>query len=500
MKRIISIFLLLLLLIACQPTPNEPVVVGKDQSKMIEQARREIPEEQRAMPIRERLGVPERLTYSYHKGNLTIEADAKIVVPDGELPIVRAFPTDFSQQTVTDLWNALIGDMPMTAIVYQRAKPEIEQTIEKLLAAIDGGKYTEYGFASEEEAKSAMKALQKMYLEAPDVISGDPADSTLRRGVILDDDGKEVASNTYLYAESQKTGYRFSVSNNTSNTVPIVTASYDEMGRPVGTAVREVGRRAGFTFIKNSEAQAPCFIWGDELSFNDPCPAGIPGTVTVTPQRAKEYAEAFLKDARLDGAYAVRRVFVITDSDATEFAYRIVCTHTVGGCPVLMTGNTGEAENADMDFGEDENDDYAEIWQYEQFWIDVNDSGVYCVQMHQPLAIGDVVTERSYLLPFSEIRKIMEKMMPIIYETEAKNPSGENSDIRYEKRINRVELGLWRVREQNRIDRGLLIPVWAFYANTTETYPEIGYSWQTYLPILLVNAVDGSIIDPQKGY
>jgi hypothetical protein len=500
MKKSIIILIALLLLCACQPTPESPIVVGKDQNAMIEQAKREIPEEQRTMSVRERLGVPEKLAYSYHKGNLTIEADAEIVVPDGELPIVRAFPTDFDQETVTDLWNALIGDIPMTAIVYKRAKPEIEQTIEKLLAAIDGGKYADYGFASEEKAKDALKALQIMYREAPDDVAGDPADSTLRKGVFLDDDGKEVASHTYLYAESQKTGYRFSVSNNASNTVPIVTVSYDEMGRPVGTAVREVDRRAGFTFIKNNEPQAPCFIWGDELSFSDPCPTGIPGTVTVTPQRAKEYAETFLKDAKLDGAYAVRRVFVITDSDATEFAYRIVCTHTVGGCPALMTGNTGEAENAEAYFNDDENDDYAEIWEYEQFWIDVNDSGVYCVQMQQPLAIGDVVTERSNLLSFSEIRKIMEKMLPIVYDTEANDPNSENSDMRYTKRINRVELGLWRVREQNRIDRGLLIPVWAFYASTTESYPEIGYSWQTYLPILLVNAIDGSIIDPQKGY
>ncbi len=500
MKRIISMFLLLLLLIACQPTPNEPVVVGKDQSKMIERARREIPEEQRAMSIRERLGVPERLTYSYHKGNLTIEADAKIVVPDGELPIVRVFPREFDQATVTTLWNVLIGDTPMQIQQEGMTKAEIAEELEAMIAALDANEPQAFGFETVEQLEKRITLYQKKYNEAPDVLDGEPADGTLYTESEYDNSGNVTASHTCVRAVSKETGVRFIVSNGYDNDAPIETILYDDIGREIGYSVRSVERRSSFVFIKNNEAQAPCFIWGDELSFNDPCPAGILGTVTVTPQRAKEHAEAFLKDARLDGAYAVRRVFVITDSDATEFAYRIVCTHTVGGCPVLMTGNTGEAENADMDFGEDENDDYAEIWQYEQFWIDVNDSGVYCVQMHQPLAIGDVVTERSYLLPFSEIRKIMEKMMPIIYETEAKNPSGENSDMRYEKRINRVELGLWRVREQNRIDRGLLIPVWAFYANTTETYPEIGYSWQTYLPILLVNAVDGSIIDPQKGY
>lgn len=488
-----------LLLCACRPTPETPIVVGKDQSSMIEQSKQEIPIAQRSLSVKDRLDVPDRLTYAYRKGNLSIDADAAVIVPDAELPIVHAFPTDFSQEVVTDLWNALIGDMPMTAIVYERTKAEISQTIERLLAAIDGDSVETYGFASKEEARQALKALQKQYREAPDIASGDPVDSTLRKGLILDDDGKEVASNTYLNAESKETGYRFTVYNNTNNTEPVITTVYDELGKPIGTAMHDVGRHASFTFIKNNEPQAPCYIWGEELSFSDPFPADLPGTVTIPPQRAKEYAEAFIEAAKLDDAYTVRRVFVITDYDGTEFAYRIVCTHKVNGVPVLMVGNTGEADGFEAVF-EDENTDYAETWAYEQFWIDVNDDGVYCVQIHQPLAIGDILTEQSNLLPFTEIQKIMKKMLPIVYETEAKSPNGENDDMLYEKQINRVELGLWRIREQNRIDRGLLIPVWAFYANATESSSLTGYTWNTYRPILLINAVDGSIIDPQKGY
>ena len=64
-----------------------------------------------------------------------------------------------------------------------------------------------------------------------------------------------------------------------------------------------------------------------------------------------------------------------------------------------------------------------------------------------------------------------------------------------------MELGLWRVRIQDKIDQGMLIPVWAFYAYKTERDPN-GMFDETvsYLPILLINAVDGSIIDPAKGY
>ena len=497
MKKRIYLILIasLLLLCACQPTPESSIIVGKDQTAMIEQAKKPITEEQRNLSIRHRLDVPDRLTYSYHKGNLTIDAEAEIIVPDGELPIVRVFPSDFDQAVVTDLWNVLIGDLKMTAIIYERTKAEIAESIEWLMTEIDNGDVTKHGFASKEEAKKALMTLQKQYKEAPDIAMGDPVDGTLLKGTMLDDNGRELASHTYLYAESKETGYRFWVSNNWNNKEIIVRKSYDEFGREVGTATRTVERSASLIYIKNNEPQASCYVWGSELRFDDPRPEQMRGTVTITPQQAKTFADAFLDAAKLSDRYHTQRIFVITDYDAAESAYRVVCTRTVHGVPALMTGNTHESAYA----SEDE-EEYAESWDYEGLWIDVNDSGVYCVQLHAPLAIGDVVTEQTNLLPFSEIRKIMKKMLPVMYETEAKNFNGEDMELTYEKHINRVELGLWRVREQNSIERGLLIPVWAFYANTIELDRETDYTNETYLPILLINAIDGSVIDPQKGY
>ena len=46
----------------------------------------------------------------------------------------------------------------------------------------------------------------------------------------------------------------------------------------------------------------------------------------------------------------------------------------------------------------------------------------------------------------------------------------------------------------DQLNQGILIPAWAFYANTREVN-EDGEAWCSFEPILLVNAVDGSIID-----
>lgn len=489
-KRFIIILIAaLLLLCACQPTPDNPIVIGKDQTGMLEQAKKPIPEDRKNLSIRDRLGAPERLTYSHHKGNWTIEADAEVVVPDAELPIVRVFPMDFDQQTVSGLWTLLVGDVPMEIKLYERTKDEIASHIQILTAAIDDGRLADYHFASREEAEQAIEVLKRQYREAPDVASGDPADGTLLKGAYLDDNGKEASTRTYLDAESYETGYRFSVTNSGTNREPVIKKSYDEYGREIGFSTLPVSSGGSFSFVKGSEPEIVCYIYERELSFSDGCPEEGGKALTITPKDAKAFAEDFLQKAGMDGSYRAQRIFLIRDYESTQYSYRVVCSHLVTGCETLMAGNV-------IDF--DEDDIYAPTWQLETLLLDVNCNGIYYIRFNCPLAIGDAITEQSNLLPFSEIKAIMKKMLPIIYRNDSPD---ENSDIITEMRINRVELGLWRVRIQDKIDQGMLIPVWAFYAYKTERDPN-GMFDETvsYLPILLINAVDGSIIDPAKGY
>ena len=75
-----------------------------------------------------------------------------------------------------------------------------------------------------------------------------------------------------------------------------------------------------------------------------------------------------------------------------------------------------------------------------------------------------------------------------------------------------VQLGLFRIREQNNTEAGLLIPAWFFtgtfaYGETRRAeraavgfqYPDSDW-YDAQDPLLIVNAIDGSIIDPWMGY
>ena len=71
-NKLICLLLSALCLLACVPTPDEPIVVGKDQTEMLNKAKETLAPEKLEQSLRERLNVPDRYTYSYHKGKETM--------------------------------------------------------------------------------------------------------------------------------------------------------------------------------------------------------------------------------------------------------------------------------------------------------------------------------------------------------------------------------------------------------------------------------------------
>ena len=113
------------------------------------------------------------------------------------------------------------------------------------------------------------------------------------------------------------------------------------------------------------------------------------------------------------------------------------------------------------------------------------------------LAVDEVLTASAALLPFSEIETIFGRMMAIQYESVARADYIES--LRFD--VDRVALRLWRIIDKNSFTDSLLVPVWNFYCtsttvNTDGTVEEFAYK----APVLTINAVDGSVIDPNQGY
>jgi hypothetical protein len=108
-----------------------------------------------------------------------------------------------------------------------------------------------------------------------------------------------------------------------------------------------------------------------------------------------------------------------------------------------------------------------------------------------------MLTMNTTILPWGDIEGVFEKMLPIKYTGYTKT---------YNVRIDmtRISLSLQRMTEQDSFTTGLLVPVWNFYGMITLTDEQgnkrVSDADMAYIPLLCVNAIDGSVINPIQGY
>ena len=170
------------------------------------------------------------------------------------------------------------------------------------------------------------------------------------------------------------------------------------------------------------------------------------------------------------------------------------CTPSNGGAPNLYFRKT-------LLRGGDSFADIWGQWVYEQITVELDDAGVIRFNWSGPTRVEETLVEEAQLLPFSEISGLLETLMPAAY-TPAADPANpvESADIELTDAV----LGLQRIAEQDSISSGLLTPLWCFYGVVTSTYRDgTVETWDARLdgaPLFVLNAVDGTVIDLERGY
>jgi hypothetical protein len=142
--------------------------------------------------------------------------------------------------------------------------------------------------------------------------------------------------------------------------------------------------------------------------------------------------------------------------------------------------------------------DYGKEWYYEWLSVAVDDNGIADLYWQAPLVVKEILTEETAIKPWSDIEDIFEKMIVIANEYDA-NTNKHKTVLD----ITHVSLSLRRIIERDSYTTGLLVPVWDFYGSFTRPEQELdglGVSDSEENPVLIVNAIDGSIIDIGKGY
>jgi len=469
MERKLSLIIALLIIVlltACQPTPDQVFIVEKDTERMVEKASSD-----ESGTLSSALGIPDG-NYVYEatdaSGRVGVSVKAEIITPNVDyLPIARVTGRSFTEQDVENIYNALCDgatpvseDAPMPKSLYQ-------QTLDGLLELRDSGNLDKYD--SVEDLDAAIREVMAQVASAPEQAVSIPLDFSFNSsGIegaarILSVQNDVIVSDLFVINSTQ-TGH----------------GVYSDF-------IRDVFNRTEFAH-QSAYGQAVTASYALTRDANIILPQ-------ISEQEAREKAEQVISTLGLnDFTCTGTRVAPLFDAPTAEVkaacksAYEFMYTRSVNGVSVTYTNDISS-------WPPEDSNNLSEGWMYEKLRIFVDDDGIYAYMWNGPSTVTEVLNDKATLLPFEQIKKIFENMILVKYGDYIGDGASKNIIIN----ITEIRLGLTRVTEQDNNVYGLLVPAWDFFGSYDEG---IGYpiGLDGYESLLTINAVDGSIIDRNIGY
>ena len=529
MKEIWKQFLLwigaatLLVTAGCAKAPAEDVAAKKNTDQIVEialvgnEASGEIAQADNA-GLRAAYGIPDRYTaeLSGESGRLLLHSDVEITVPGvANMPTVRVEHGRFSQDLVSRMFAVLCGDTPMYLFPEMASKERISTLIAQCkqeLAELEAqqGLDASYRVAQTELLTQMLADYEAQYQKAPDKVDLVQTDGTLQTRKLPSSDTNGAPSGTLTVLDAISAPYDddamlFSVDNDAVYENTDVYIREDAEGNIMVSAPRSGStfqyHRAGA--MRQMDVHRDCYCIGNvtEQSLSGGTPAE--STLSVTPQQARAAVEAFLSAAQIPDM-AIMSVYLyesrelaadgslmpspspIPDGSPAKptygqegQCYAVRCVRKVNGVPVESTEAYSEHNQIE--------------WWYESLWFNVDDAGISNIDWMAPLHMTKTEAESTALIPWTQVQEIFEKMFMVAYGSLA-----QQVDDPVEFTLNRVELSLQRINDEGEYTSGLLVPVWNFYGWYTNNREEPGD--EILFPLISINAIDGSVIDVNKGF
>ena len=524
MKKLICLCLaaVLILMSGCQKTPDKAIVVQKDQESFLDKAQGGnkqnsssqlfggqnmidmAPASTDNTALREMTGAPERVEYTEMalNGRLNVKVDAGVVLPNANaVPVLRVRAVDFPEELSIAFFNRLCSGEVLMDQSRRLTKSEIER---KILENEQERKKPEYKDDPQAQAMydQMNENLKKQYETAPDSITPMQNDGSFYSIPVIDPRQKVVGF--YEGIEAFNDEKYFVIRNSNGLEKPVI---YEYEGG--GWSGVAAGSLATMYYDVYAYMQTSG-VWGALplrlIEDESVAPKEAYGQISCTPAEARAMAEDLLAGTGM-GVYRIylncdyNPHFLAQETRTLEncnYGYTLECLRMVKGVPC--------ASDSGVNYGVLD-DYYSPSWPYEQLTIFITDDGIQSVQWTSPIEVTHILVENSNLMPFSDVMDIFKKMGPIVFtpnEMNSKIPYGDSEVAEYGFTVNEIRLELRRVREQNSVKDGLLVPVWSFYGNVWYSTKD-GSETETPISdlntcLLTINAVDGSIIDLSKGY
>lgn len=453
------------LLTGCQDTPDTPAVIVKDQEQMLESAANGW--ENSALFAS--LEVPERFTGEWTglNGKLTVKADAEILLPDADkIPTGRVTARDFTQDDLDNFLRVFLKGQPYYEEVFLTKQKALEfmeryQAMQRGEIPLEGANYEDLPELIETLAEAARTAPDENDLRlAPTTFVDRDIHSEMNGWGTVD--GKEVHLQVVHWDGGgfNKAAYYIPPYGDWNYSFTIPSPGKED----------SLPRDRIFPAFPEEEARQ----MGDTLMED----LGLDNVICDQIEPVFFFNEIYLNGGEDRGDWADM------DPDALieDAGFRLQYVRCVNGFPISFTPESGGAVEHDSD--------HDAAWRYEEIEVCVTADGVVYFSWEAPYNEPTVELEDTQLMSFAEITDVFQRMIMV------KNSWLEDTDGSTYL-INRVHLGLMRIKAKDTRGEGLLVPVWDFWGIRDYSADR---DVQDEGICLTINAIDGTVIDRDLGY
>ena len=460
MNRTISLLIRMVLLIfsscmmlACQATPEKEAVVMKGgETELVSLATGNPPYRAGEVPAVFSLQLKDGKEQSVSVRDCASSGSTVF-------PVIRTTAADYSETFIRNLVACLMPDATLYPVGDTLTKGRIGELLEETARAKEACQDAELLAYYEERMEELIKAAET----APEMLPLVPVDFSL-------DILQETGGYTGLYvSETGMTGCH-------DRTLYVRNNAWD-------TAIRG----AELVYTDNRTGWADGDIRDIAAIREQEAP---PDGLSLTPKAARESVQALIRKLHLP--YTICDILVAGVSDADggpeTMVYHVRCsrgTDALGGVfvsvPTSLGGGYGNGS-----------------WAYEQMHVYLNDDGILMLLLASPTEMGQVLTEKAGVLPWDTIQKRIGQAADEMYADG--NPDRKIISLS----ITEAVFGLGRIVERDDTAHALYLPVWCIYGMVTsrdasgEETTENGLL--TGAPLFMLNAIDGSIINPENCY
>lgn len=476
-RFLLSIIILIILFFpACQPTPEQDIVVGKNDDKLREKIEQSVSDDDTVgMEIPEQWD--EKIDGTFK--NTSVEVSAKIIVPEkGSFPVARAVPYEITQEDANKIINALIGNAPLMKQAAGMTKDKIMQEILLIKRSIDDpnsdfNQVHEKGTPEYEELLAeklnAIAMLEELLKTAPETSQAEEASKEFH---LLQKEGLEAQMIIEGYHRFPDQSLSYLYIHKPQNSAPYAEQVVFFKNQPFTSFDINITDLNGVT-ISIEEAQKKAEELLENIGISDMQVSLI----------CSAYQEALMSETILDAPQC----------------YVFYFTREINDIPIIFQESQLDDEALSKQ--------YAPYWPQEYIRIAVDDTGICEFYWNAPMQIESIENDKVKMLPFDEIQSIFRKSI-------LRNAALINLDpaVKYRKiHIDEIKLGLTKITEKDS-SSALLVPTWSFFGYEIDGYdgPQSGgyildenneyKNISIGRSFLTINALDGSIIDPKLGY